>query len=138
MTWKMGTVAASIAFGVTLAYYLGSKLSTEAINVAVGVLCGMAASLPVSFGLLVALTRQREPVDEQETHKGWHPTPSYGAPRSHVPQVIVVAPPQGQYTPGSVPFAYPVDRSLHYPNYPLRESDDVIEGRDWRLVGEDE
>lgn len=134
----MGTVVALIAFGATFAYYVSSKLSTEAINVAVGALCGMAASLPVSIGLLVALTRQREPIDGQESHQDLRSIPSVGAPpRPHLPQLIVIAPPQGQYAAGSVPFTYPVGRPLPYPNH-LKESDDVVEGRNWRLIGEDE
>ncbi len=39
------------------------RLSSEALNVLVGVLCGVGASIPVSVGLLIALTRERHRAD---------------------------------------------------------------------------
>jgi hypothetical protein len=135
MTLKTGTMGGLIVFSLTLAYYVSSRLSTETLDIAVGVLCGIAASLPVSIGLLVALTRERREESKDELDADFYPAPSYGTPPRQMPHVIVIAPPQGQYTTGSIPVSYPGDRSTYYP---LRELDDALQARDWRIIGNDE
>ncbi len=146
MNWKTGTGLAIVAFGVTLAYYVSSRLSTDALNMAVGVLCGMAASVPVSLGLLLAVLRQRgRDVDEDEAEakdefrdllpSGRQARAMPGQPQA--PQIIVIAPPQGQYSAGQVPYAYPPNMAGYAP-YGSSMSEEVIDGRDWRIIGDDE
>ncbi len=48
----LGTV-----FAVALAVVVGQQMSTEAMAVVIGVVCGIAASIPTSLLLLVVLTR---------------------------------------------------------------------------------
>ena len=86
-----------VAFVVALAIVVGTRLSSDAIAVLVGVIAGVAASIPTAL-LLIAVTRRRE--EEQYTER-------YEDPRRSAPPVVVVAPggvPQvlPQY-PGSYP-----------------------------------
>jgi len=43
-----------IVFCVTLAVVIGNRMSTEAMAVVIGVVCGVAASIPVSLLILLA------------------------------------------------------------------------------------
>ncbi len=138
MNVKTGTVLVLMAFAVALAYSAGTRMSTEAINVAVGVLCGIVASVPVSLGLLIALTRERSRADEEDEREELHPATRYDAPRPQTPQIIVVAPPQSQYPTGQSTYGYPYTGNVPYTNYPPSYNEDVIEGRDWRIIGDDE
>ena len=52
---KQALVLLAILFVVVLAIVVGQRLSTEAMAVVVGVVCGVAASVPVSLGLLLVL-----------------------------------------------------------------------------------
>ncbi len=146
MNVRTGTVLVLMAFAVTLAYYIGTRMSTEALSVAVGVVFGMIASVPVSLGLLIALTRPRERSCTGEPAPDSHPAaqPQYGAPRPQMPQapqIIVVAPPQGAnagYNPGQPNYAYPYPGATPYVNYAPSQYEDVIEGRDWKIIGDDD
>ncbi len=146
MSVRTGTVLVLMAFAVTLAYYIGTRMSTEAISVAVGVVFGMIASVPVSLGLLIALTRPRERAYAGEPIQDSHSAPptQYGAPRPpmpQAPQIIVVAPPQGanaQYNPGQPNYVYPYPGATPYVNYAPSQREDVIEGRDWKIIGDDD
>ncbi len=134
MSYRTGSILVALAFAVTLAYYVGNRLSAEAISVAIGVVLGMAASIPVSLGLLIALTRQRERDDEREIEPAPHPAP-YGSPRPQMPPVIVVAPPANQYGQPQSPYSYPA--SAGYPNLPPDQYQEVVDGRDWKIIGDD-
>jgi hypothetical protein len=138
VTLKTGTTLGLISFGIAFAYYASNRLSTDALNLAVGVLCGIAASVPVSLGLLVALSRQRNPTDEDPLPEYAHPTFAYGAARRQMPQVIVLTPPHGKYTEGPAPFGCQVTGSSPDATYAVSQSDDFVRGRDWRIIGEDE
>jgi hypothetical protein len=90
-----------MAFAVTLAVYVGTHLSSEAMTVLTGAACGVGVVLPgVIIGVLSLLRRR-------EAERAVPPTP-YAAPQ--YPPVIVVASPnalpagtggwQGTYQPG--------------------------------------
>jgi hypothetical protein len=136
MSLKTGTTLGLIAFGVTLAYYVSNRLSADALNFAVGVLCGIAASVPVSLGLLAALGRERESSETFGPTEYPQRSQAYGGARPPTPQVIVIPPPQAQYNPGAAPFGYSAAGPVPYASYPSRESDRIIEGRDWRIIGD--
>ncbi len=136
MSGRMSGVLVFMGFAVTLAYFLGTRLSPEALSVAIGVLFGMAASVPVSLGLLIALTRQRERSDDDRPRMDEHPVP-YGSPRPQAPQIIVVAPPQAQYGAGQMPYGYPTANPNMYPGFPPEQYQEVVDGRDWRIIGDD-
>ena len=56
--------AVALAFSVTLAAVVGNRMSTEAMAVVVGVVCGVAAGIPMSMLLLLVLNRRdRHPED---------------------------------------------------------------------------
>lgn len=52
-------VGAMVVAIAALSMFIASRLSDEAIMTIVGVFCGIAASIPVSIGLLMALTREQ-------------------------------------------------------------------------------
>ncbi len=74
-----------IAFAVALALYVGNHLSTEALAVLTGAVCGAGAMLPAAMIGLVSLFRRRE-TDRNEPLQAPQPQTQY-------PPVIVVAPP---------------------------------------------
>lgn len=69
-----------VAFVVTLAVVVGQRMSVDAMAVVVGVVCGVAASIPTSLLVLLA-TRRREQVEAQPRQMG----PGY-------PPVVIVNP----------------------------------------------
>jgi hypothetical protein len=77
----LATVAAVIA----LAVIIGQRMSNDAMAVALGVVFGVAASIPTSL-LVVAATRGRR--DEQATYRRYADPP----PPSPPPQIYVVNP----------------------------------------------
>ena len=74
-----------VAFGVTLAVYIGSHLSSEAMSILTGAACGVGAMLPAAILAGLSLLRRRERED-MATRAASPPQPMY-------PPVIVVAPP---------------------------------------------
>ena len=106
---QKGLIAAGIAFAITLAVVIGNKLSSESLAVIVGAVCGLAASIPVSIGVVIASsqnwgreTAPREIEYDYATHR-------YAAQ----PPVVFIAPPQamaspyGYATPLATPMASP-------------------------------
>ena len=78
----------AMAFAVTLAVIVGSRLSDEALAVLAGAVCGVGAAIPTSL-LIVAVSRRQ---DERRVQP---PAPQPGP----YPPVVVVAPPGGQQRP---------------------------------------
>lgn len=76
-----------MAFAVTLAVIVGSRLSDEALAVLAGAVCGVGAAIPTSL-LIVAISRRR---DDRQVQPSMSPGP--------YPPVVVVAPPGGQQRP---------------------------------------
>ena len=145
MMYRTGIILAVIAAALMLAYQIGSRLSDQAIMTIVGVACGIGASIPVSVGLLIALTRDRsayaaeeyiEPEPEPEPYNVYRPQPnpypqmSNGQPQQ--PQIIVVAPPQQQmpqnYSPYGNYLQSPMNNALPAP----------MQERTFKIVGEDD
>ena len=73
-----------VAFAVTLAVYVGTHLSNEAMTVLTGAACGMGAVLPAAIIGAIALLRRRD------AERAVPPAP-YAA--SQYPPVIVIASP---------------------------------------------
>ncbi len=94
-----------VAFAVTLATYVGTHLSNEAVSVLTGAACGVGAMLPATIVGMVSLLRHREaPATLQP--------PPMSSGTSQYPPVIVVTPQalpnvgQGLFQPGfSMPSA---------------------------------
>lgn len=140
--WRIGIILAFITAAAVMAYQIGSRLSDEAIMTIAGVTCGILASIPVSIGLLIALTRERVPPESGEyidvepepapaSYPIYKPAPPQSPPPSQQPQIIVVAPPQ-QQMPGSY---------SPYGNYlqpPMNALPAPMQERNFKIVGEDD
>ena len=74
------------AFCLTLAIIVVREMSSDALAVAIGVLCGVAAGIPVSILLYVTLSRRRWRAEDEGSH----------APQGGYPPLIIV---QGQAPP---------------------------------------
>jgi hypothetical protein len=84
----------AVAFVVTLGVVVGTRMSSDAIAVLVGVIAGVAASIPCAL-LLMAVTRRQ--AEESEFYPGTRRgrdahEPRPAAPPAATPPVIVVTP----------------------------------------------
>jgi hypothetical protein len=74
----------ALGFTVTLAAIVGTRMSSEALAVVIGVICGVAAGIPVSLLILAASNRQQQQSEE----------PSYSGPNNArygaFPPVVVI------------------------------------------------
>ena len=112
---RTGVALVILVFAVTLAAITGARMSTEAIAVVVGVVCGAAAGIPVSLLILLVTSRRgRQMDDEMRQPVG----------RSAYPPVVVIqggAPAQERLPPAY----YPSGAAAHQPT-----------GRQFRVVGD--
>lgn len=150
MMWRTGIILAFIVGVGVLAYQIGSRLSDEAIMTIAGVSCGILASIPVSLGLLIALTRERAgyvsgdpeaelaPEPEPLTYEVYRPAPS--APpqpqlpqASQTPQIIVVAPPQNPMPQNMFPYG-----NYFSPPAPGLPAPAPMQERTFKIVGEED
>ena len=100
----LGITAA--AFAITLAVLIGDRLSTEAMAVLAGAMCGVGAAIPTSL-LILAVTqrvRRSEPTPE--------PQPQF------TPPIVMMTPPMQiqQPTPAPQPAIWedaPIQRHFH-------------------------
>ncbi len=145
--WRTGVILALIAGAGVLAYQVGARLSDEAIMTLVGVMCGILASIPISIGMLIALTRERTAYVQAEPEEDVRPEPapvSYPMyrpspppapqlpPAQTQPQIIVVAPPQTQLPQNFLPYGNyfaPQSPPALPPPAPMHE-------RTFKIVGE--
>ena len=91
---KLGAVAVT-AFVITLAVIVGTRMSTEAMAVLIGVVCGVAAGIPTSL-LIVAATNRRS-----GDRAGLQPQHRY--PRDS-PPVVIIQPGQASATYPQLPY----------------------------------
>jgi hypothetical protein len=135
--------------GAGVLYQVIERVPPEALTVALGVTCGLAASLPVALGLLIALTRNRQQADPVEEWVDTEPTPVRYLPpapqripqqtQEQQPQIIVIAPPQGQFGPGQLSQQLPqMPFTWNNAQYPfIVDSNQGMQERDWRIIGEE-
>ena len=95
---KQLIVLLTVAFVVTLGVVVGTRMSSDAIAVLVGVIAGVAASIPCALLLLVVTRRQQNAAQASRTtsYSDRYPDDPAYAQRPAPPPVIVV-------TPGSAP-----------------------------------
>ena len=89
-TWNRLKIFAGLvvlAFAVTLAAFVGNRLSDEALAVLAGAVCGVGAAIPTSL-LIIAVSRRHD--------EGRIQTSVPAASQGIYPPVVVVAPPSGQ------------------------------------------
>lgn len=154
MMWRTGILLAFIVGAGVLAYQIGSRLSDEAIMTIAGVSCGILASVPVSLGLLIALTRERAAQPQYEvvesevepepfTYEVYRPAPVAPPPpqlpqvsqtqAAAMPQIIVVAPPQNGMAQNAFPYGnyFPPPPAVPALPAPMQE-------RTFKIVGEED
>jgi hypothetical protein len=107
-----------LVFVVALAVVVGRQMSTEAMAVVIGVVCGVVASIPTSVLLLAALTRRERARVEEEGRQGSHDS---------APPVVVI---QGGGSPG-----LPMIPPSGY--WPMPTHEPAAE-REFRIVGGDD
>ncbi len=140
MSGKSALILVLVLGLVTVVYQVSMRLSTEAINIIVGMACGIAATVPVSLGLLLALTRERSDrpraAEEPEEDYGQspEPVPYYPPqpPRLPYPQVVVLAPPQNS---APNPYQNLLPPGSFAPGYNMNEPPRT---RDFKIIGDDE
>lgn len=137
MKMSNGTALVLIAVGVTLAYHISNRLSSEALNVVVGLFCGVAASVPVALGLLIALTKRREPAQMDRLEEENDSPQPYYRRREQLPQFIMMAPPGGQYSQMLDQFTNPAGAYPAYLNDGFDRQGNGFDGREWRIIGDD-
>jgi SNF family Na+-dependent transporter len=108
---KQAVIIIGIVFAVALAVVIGNRMSTDAMAVVVGVVCGVMASIPTSLLIIWALRRDQSAAQASLSQAALaHPY--------QYPPVVVVNPAAHQFAPGhglpglppSTP--YPADGSL--------------------------
>lgn len=77
-----------LGFGITMAVIIGKRMSTDAMAVVVGVIVGVAASIPTSLLLVALLRRERRPSGSDMPAMPAFPPPAQ-------PPVIVINPGNG-------------------------------------------
>ena len=107
-----------LAFVVSLAVVVGGRMSTDAMAVVVGVVCGVAAGIPMSVILMLALHRR----DRQAQDLAY--SQMSGRQTAASPPVVVI---QGG-TPSS--------NAQSPPYYPLHAPIDGPVRRQFRVIGE--
>lgn len=107
-----------LAFVVTLAVVVGGRMSTDAMAVVVGVVCGVAAGIPMSVILMLALHRRDRQAEDlaYSQMSGRHTVPS--------PPVVVIQ--------GGAPASAP----LSPPYYPIHAPMNEPVQRQFRVIGE--
>jgi len=116
---KRITVAVLLGFTVTLAVVVGHRMSGEAIAVVVGVVCGVAASIPMSVLILIVLNRSTRQAEVAEPPYGRR-SAQYGAS----PPVVVI---QG---------GTPAPSGLLRPYYPGQTVTSEPAQRSFRIIGQ--
>jgi len=61
---RRAMTAVVLAFAATLALVVGNRMSAEAMAVVMGVVCGVAAAIPMSLLILLILSRQGRQAEE--------------------------------------------------------------------------
>jgi hypothetical protein len=101
--FKQVALVLGLVFVVTLAVMVGRQMSSEATAVVIGIICGVAAGIPTSMLLLVALTRRDRRKEEESKRQ---------SKRNQYPPVVVIQGggaqglpqyPQGSYWPSPAP-----------------------------------
>jgi hypothetical protein len=117
----------AVAFVVTLGVVVGTRMSSDAIAVLVGVIAGVAASIPCAL-LLMAVTRRQEPQEDSPYEGARYDDPRY----RQAPPVIVV-------TPGAAPQQLPYGAPPYGAPFGLPELGAGQGGRrQFRVMGYDE
>jgi hypothetical protein len=64
MNWRFTFLFALTVFAITLAVIIGGRLSSETVSILLGVVIGVAASLPANLIIVWAIKRNQQPPPE--------------------------------------------------------------------------
>jgi hypothetical protein len=144
---KQLAVITVLMVGGVLAWLFASRLSADALGMAVGLLFGVLAGIPTALLVLASGRRRRADYDDEEEEAGpqgygqagYGQHRALGQPFPYQPPVIVLAAPQAAPAPqwphpqtvDSV--GYPVRQALPGPGAPAASG-----GRVFKVVGEKE
>jgi hypothetical protein len=164
---KQLAVVTVLIFGGILAWLFGSRLSADALGMAVGLLFGVLAGIPTAL-LVLASNRRRRPDDDEGEEEEMQGPYGYGGgygggrgrqqmlgqPYGYQPPVVVVTAPQAAPAGGQWQNAQPYPQGPYgqggYPQtvdsvgYPVRQAlpgpgaPGTPGGRVFRVVGEKE
>lgn len=123
---------AIVCFSVTMAVVIGSRISPESMAIVVGVICGVAVSVPLSAMVLALSGRRRQEAEREERERSWERAgyppvvvlqgPTHAGAGSGTMQPYLSAPSQGRAFLGG-------ERRYAQPTY-------QSEPRSFRVVGE--
>lgn len=142
---SVGLVLLAIA-----AFWVGQRLSADAVSMAVGMIFGVLAGIPAALLVLVAGRRRQDDAfdDEEEEMDGAGRRGRYASPYSALPPqapVIIFAPPPAHAPYGSEPSGasyanggYAVQPLLHQRALPAPDPRTIDGGRAFKVVGEQE
>lgn len=144
---QLAVVTALMIAGV-LAWLFASRLSADALGMAVGLLFGVLAGVPTAL-LVLASSRRRQHEDEEDDDEAapqgygqsGYGQRAFGQPFPYQPPVIVLAAPQAAPAPAPQwphpqtvdSVGYPVRQALPGPGAPAASG-----GRVFKVVGEKE
>lgn len=106
---KQVVLGLCLVFAITLAVVVGKKMSTEAMAVVIGVVCGVAASIPTT-ALLFMVLRMKDGRERSKDDEGGRQSRSGAYPpvvviQGGTPQALPTAPQAGYWpTPVGAPF----------------------------------
>ncbi len=123
---KYSAPVAAIIFAATLAYVVGIRLSESAMAVVIGVMFGVAASIPTSIILILTLRHAQNPRSSSQ------PQDSISVPQ---PPTIIVAPP-GTHPMMGARNSWQTSNMYLPPLYD--DWEDRHERRRFHIVGEDD
>ena len=125
---KRTVLVVIIVVGSVAVWRLGSRLSADAVGLAVGVLLGVLASIPASLLILASSRRREEPAEEEH----WSEPRQERMTPLYQPPVIVLA---GQ---GALPPAQQLPAPGHAPAPPIHGWPQPATARQFKIVGEEE
>ncbi|MEZ4861362.1 MAG: hypothetical protein R3C14_08650 [Caldilineaceae bacterium] len=121
-------VLVGLVFLSVITWRIGERLSADAIGMALGVLFGILAGVPVAL-LVLASSRRREERDDYRPQGRQQPMPGYGYPMQQPPVIVLAAP--GAPQSGGYGYPQPGRPMLPPPN-------EMPQERHFKVVGEQE
>jgi len=121
MTVGRIVVVLGLVFAIALAVVVGRRMSAEAMAVVVGIVCGVAASIPTSVLLLVVLTRRERSRDMADSQAHLQSYPPVVVIQGGAPQALSPGMPAG-YWP-----SVPTDASIRR-QFQVVGGDELLDG----------
>ncbi len=108
MTLRVSFLLGMVAFAITLAIVVGQRLSSEAMAVLLGVVAGVAASIPTSLIVVWIATRSLLSKSDSALRAD---------PARAEPRIVVMQQPAPAPAPTPAAYVYPAAPSAAYPGW---------------------